>query len=359
MQIKRFEAKDVQEALRQVKGAMGTDALILSTKTVHPPAGRFGLGRQSRVEVIAALDRQPVVLPAGRRPPEREGAAPGSVLAEETAPAWWERARLKGRKGDEETCVHRILSTGLATDFVQGLMEEVKARRPEAPGRTPAETVREILRSKLMASIDVASPLKEGARAWAFIGPTGVGKTTTLAKLAAQMSLKGTRKIGLISLDTYRIGAAEQLASYGRILGLPADVAGTREELRKALERHRGKDLLLIDTAGHNPRDTAQMEELKGLLETVPGVENHLVLSATTRDEDQARIVERFRMMPIGSYLFTKIDETEGYTSIVNQMLRFKRPLSYLTTGQRVPEDIEPATKSRVAGLVLNQIQWN
>jgi flagellar biosynthesis protein FlhF len=359
MQIKRFEARDVQEALRQVKEAMGSDALILSTKTVHQPAGCFGLGRQSRVEVIAALDRQPVVLPAGQRPTAKDGSTRGSVRTEENAPVWWEQARLRGRRGDEETCVQRILSTGLAAGFVRGLMDEVKARRLDVTGRDLAETVQEILRSKLMESIDVASPSSGGSRAWAFIGPTGVGKTTTLAKLAAQMSLKGARKVGLISLDTYRIGAAEQLASYGRILGLPTDAAGSREELRKALEKHRGKDLLLIDTAGRNPRDAAQMEELKGLLEAVPGVENHLVLSATTRDEDQARIVERFRTLPIGSYLFTKIDETEGYASIVNQMLRFKRPLSYLTTGQRVPEDIEPATKSRVAGLVLNQIQWN
>jgi flagellar biosynthesis protein FlhF len=210
-----------------------------------------------------------------------------------------------------------------------------------------------------MDSVEVTGPEAEGAKVWSFIGPTGVGKTTTLAKLAAHFSLRLAQRITLVTIDTYRIGAVDQLKTYARILGLPLEIASGREEFQEILWSNRDRDLVLVDTAGRNPHSQEQLEELKGILTADPRVENHLVLSATTKDFDLARTVERFSLLPIRSYIFTKLDETDEYSSLFNQLLRFKRPLSYLTSGQKVPEDIELATKGRVASLVLNRIPWN
>ena len=187
----------------------------------------------------------------------------------------------------------------------------------------------------------------------------GVDIDQQMANLAAHFSLRQAQKITLVTIDTYRIGAVDQLKTYARILGLPLEIATGREEFQEILWSNRDRDWVLVDTAGRNPYSQEQLEELKGILSADPRVQNHLVLSATTKDLDLAQVVERFSLLPIRSYIFTKLDETDEYTSLFNQLLRFKRPLSYLTSGQKVPEDIELASKGKVASLVLNRIPWN
>jgi len=346
MQIKRFEARDMQEALRQVKEALGPEAIILSTKTVRKPGDQYRGFKQSTVEVVAATDL-PMAEPA--KSPARSPAAFST--------------KAPTKKGSEasprDPILQGILSTGLSPDFVSGLVEEIKALDQNSrEGRTP-ETCRGYLRWKLMEAVEVTGPDLTGTKIWSFIGPTGVGKTTTMAKIAAHFSLRFAKRISLITIDTYRIGAIEQLKTYARILRLPLEIASGRAELQEIIRRNCHQDLVLIDTAGRNPYQPGQLEELKDFLTVDPRVENHLVLSATTKDLDLAQIVQRFSLLPIQSYIFTKIDETEEYTSLFNQLLRYKRPLSYLTNGQKVPEDIELATKGRVASLVLSRIPWN
>jgi len=346
MQIKRFEARDMQEALRQVKEVLGPEAIILSTKTVKKPGDRYRLAKPSIVEVVAATDL-PVAEPA------KSCGKPPAVFPS--------KAPTKKGSGTipEDPFLQKILSTGLSPEFVGGLAEEIKALgQGSREGRTP-ETCLGYLRWKLMEAVEVTGPEVAGTKIWSFIGPTGVGKTTTLAKMAAHFSLRFSKKVSLITIDTYRIGAIEQLKTYARILRLPLEIAPGREELQEILRRNSHQDLLLIDTAGRNPYQPGQLEELKNFLTADPRVENHLVLSATTKDLDLAQIVQRFSLLPIQSYIFTKIDETEEYTSLFNQLVRYKRPLSYLTNGQRVPEDIELATKGRVASLVLDRLPWN
>jgi len=346
MQIKRFEAWNMQEALRQVKEALGPEAIILSTKTVKKPGEGKRMAKPSVVEVVAATD-----LPVDE--PAKSCGGPPAVFPS--------KSPIKKGTGTipEDPFLQRILSTGLSPEFVEGLAEEIKALRKGPQERRTAETCLGYLRWRLMEAVEVTGPEVAGTKIWSFVGPTGVGKTTTLAKIAAHFSLLLSKKISLISIDTYRIGALEQLKTYARILRLPLEIAPGREELREILRRNSHQDLLLIDTAGRNPYQSGQLEELKNFLTVDPRIENHLVLSATTKDFDLAQIAQRFSLLPIQSYIFTKIDETEEYTSIFNQLLRYKRPLSYLTNGQRVPEDIELATKGRVAGLVLNRIPWN
>ncbi len=346
MQIKQYVAKDIQEALKKVKEEMGPEAIILSTKKIRNTLQGPGLYSPPRVEVMAAVDR----------PSQSSSKFSG------WNPLAWPVGTEKGRgpkESEEELFIQKILSAGLFPEFVQGLAEEIRAFRKEPSAKNLTEAYRGLLSWRLMESVEVTEPSFKGPRVWSFIGPTGIGKTTTLVKLAAHFRLKVTDRITLITADTYRIGAVEQLKQYAQILRLPLETAFHPEELRQIIERNRHQDLLLIDTAGRSPHLMKPIEELRDFLTVHPKIENHLILSATTKDSDLEWIVERFRLLPISSYIFTKIDETTQYVPLFNQLVRFKRPLSYLTKGQSVPEDIEPATKPRVANMVLSNITWN
>ncbi len=191
----------------------------------------------------------------------------------------------------------------------------------------------------------MTQPGARGKALWAFVGPTGVGKTTTLAKLAAHFSLKEAKKVSLVTVDTYRIGAVDQLKTYGRLLGLPVRVVGHPEELKPLVEGLEEDELALIDTAGSSPQNREMLQELKDFLTVSPVIGSHLVVSATTKERDLGRIIDRFGCLPLESYVCTKLDETEVLMPLFNQLVPQRRPLSYLTCGQRVPEDLEPATK--------------
>jgi len=346
MQIKRFEASNMQEAMRQVKEILGPEAIILSTKTIRRPAGPTGMPRPSRVELVAATDH-----PVTEKPQPAPKASPLCLPKLET--------QRSSASPLENPFLRKMLLAGISPEFVGELAKDLRGWRTESRREGTQESCLHYLRWKLMEAVEVTGPEVEGAKVWSFIGPTGVGKTTTLAKLAAHFSLRLAQKITLVTIDTYRIGAVDQLKTYARILGLPLEIATGREEFQEILWSNRDRDWVLVDTAGRNPYSQEQLEELKGILSADPRVENHLVLSATTKDLDLAQVVQRFSLLPIRSYIFTKLDETDEYTSLFNQLLRFKRPLSYLTSGQKVPEDIELASKGKVASLVLNRIPWN
>ena len=188
----------------------------------------------------------------------------------------------------------------------------------------------------------------------ALIGTTGVGKTTTIAKIAAKFVLeKGVREIALIAADNYRIAAVEQLKTYSDILGLPLEVVFTTADLKTKLRQHRDKKLILIDTAGRSQNNEEQMGELKEFLATEPSIEKHLVLSATTKERDAEAIFERFSACRPDRILLTKTDETKSLGFLVNLLFDRRLALSYLTTGQTVPDDIEPALPEALAKLML------
>ena len=194
-----------------------------------------------------------------------------------------------------------------------------------------------------------------GSRVVAFIGTTGVGKTTTLAKVAAHFVLEQNLKGALITADTYRISAVEQLKKYAEILGLPVEVVYSAADLRKAIARHRSKDFVLVDTAGRSQYNEFQMDELKELLAAHPRMEKHLVVSATTKEEDAAEIMERFSVCKPDRMIFTKMDETRTIGMVLNLLAGGELPLSFLSNGQSVPDDIIPATADRLAELLLRR----
>jgi len=212
------------------------------------------------------------------------------------------------------------------------------------------------IRAMIKKAIDVSDMRKrKKGRIAALVGPTGVGKTTTLAKLAAFATLQEQLKVALITLDTYRIAAVEQLKTYAKIMDIPVQVALNINELRQAIQFHQDKDMILIDTAGHSQRDQAGMDTLCSFLQDQSDIEVHLVLSATTKGADLNDIVEKFEVLHPNYLIFSKMDETSAYGPLFNQIVRTKKPVSYVTTGQNVPEDFEFANRDMLADLVIGR----
>jgi flagellar biosynthesis protein FlhF len=187
----------------------------------------------------------------------------------------------------------------------------------------------------------------------ALIGPTGVGKTTTLAKIAAGYLATRSSSIALITIDTYRIAAVEQLKVYGEIMHLPVEVVINQHQLAEALERHGDKELILIDTAGRSPLDTLSIEEIQSFFTPELHIENHLVLSATTRDSELLATLKKFSGFTIHSTIFTKIDECSHLGVLLNTQIQNSSPISFITNGQRVPEDIVETNKQQLAKLIV------
>ncbi|WP_028550441.1 flagellar biosynthesis protein FlhF [Paenibacillus sp. UNC451MF] len=186
-----------------------------------------------------------------------------------------------------------------------------------------------------------------------FVGPTGVGKTTTIAKLAAEQVLKYHRKVGFITSDTYRIAAVEQLKTYGTILNVPLEVVFSPQDLPRAFEQMKDRDIIFMDTAGRNFRNEMYVSELNALLQSEGKNETFLVLSLTTKYKDMKAIAENFTKFKLDKVLFTKMDETDTYGSIINLANDFQLQTSYVTHGQSVPEDITELGEQQIIDLIL------
>lgn len=369
MNIKRFIARNNGEALRMVKKEMGPDAVILRTRTLHPePGGRGSNGK--RVEVTAAVDfAPPDELAAGSM--KTDLPSDSNAMMERWEKLENELWQIKtailsadaGRGLPPELyydpivrCLHRhFQSFGLRPELTMDLMIECRSENALKAGAGEAELLQESL-SRVLRRVRVGIPENtSGTREiYAFIGPTGVGKTTTLAKLAALRAVKQGVRTALITLDTFRIAAVSQLRTYGRIMGIPIEVASGRMELEDAITRNQEAELILIDTAGRSPNHEPDIEELGRLFHGFTDIHTFLVLSATTDYGNLLRAREQFGRIPFQSYIFTKLDEVMDASSMLNFMISRGRSVSYFTTGQRVPEDIEKASRKRLAKLLLH-----
>lgn len=240
------------------------------------------------------------------------------------------------------------------------ILEDMAAKLPA--GATVLDSLdpkaREALETYLDQELRFADGIelnKRGVRTVALIGATGVGKTTTLAKIAARFVLERGVKAALITADTYRISAVEQLKTYSDILGLPIEIVYTPEELKVATHKFRSKDLILIDTAGRSQNNEYQMKELQELLAIIKNLEIHLVLSATTKARDAEVILDKFSACKPSRVIFTKTDETASLGMLLNLLKGRDIALSFLTTGQSVPDDILPANAKNLADLLLRE----
>jgi len=187
----------------------------------------------------------------------------------------------------------------------------------------------------------------------ALVVPTGVGKTTTIAKLAANFRLKEKRRVGLITVDTYRIAAVEQLRTYANIIDLPMQVVSTPKEMHEAVRQMAGLDLVLIDTAGRSPKDEIRLQELKAFISEASADEVHLVLSSVAASRTLEQTAERFAAVGTTALIITKLDEANSLGNLLPVLRLSRLPVSYLTNGQNVPDDIEIADSPRLAKLIL------
>jgi flagellar biosynthesis protein FlhF len=255
--------------------------------------------------------------------------------------------------------VDRRLAYGLlrnvAFDLPEGSIQDAEA----VLDQTAAEIMERAEVVSLLDGLTPRTPGVEGPRKGpsviALVGPTGVGKTTTLAKIASEAVLKRGLKVGLLNVDTYKVAAADQLAQYAQILKAPFRSVASAAELELALKDFQHLDLVLMDTTGRSQKDDESLRTMEALVRAVPGVRTQLVLSVTTRDPEIQDMGRRFSQLfrPEGLIL-SKLDEALSFGALINVSDKLKLPLVYLTTGQRVPQDIEGATKERVAALVMD-----
>ena len=207
---------------------------------------------------------------------------------------------------------------------------------------------------KIIKTTNGIENIEQSQKIVSLIGPTGVGKTTTAAKICSEQILQYKRKVALITVDTMRIAAVEQLRAYAKVINVPLSIVSDKVELDRAISSYADYDVIVIDTGGCSQRDETQMFELRDIFDERGRLHNILVLSATTKDSDTNEITRKFGSMPLDSIVFTKLDESSSYGSIFNHAIRLIKPVSYLTKGQNVPEDIELATKERLVDLLLH-----
>lgn len=367
MKVKLFTAPSMNEVMAQVKQDLGRDAVILHTRRFRK-GGIFGFFSKEIIEVMAALDTPPPA-PAVEKKIAPVAAAAASIVDERQAGA------VQRELADMRKMLEQVLgqmpkldgSTGITSPLYEKLVQnEVEASIAANLVRgLPAENsliggapdlVRQLLYDRLnnyFQKVDGIVIPAVGCKAVALIGPTGVGKTTTIAKLAANFAIKEGRKVAMITADTYRIAAVEQLKTYSDIIGVPIEIVYSPDELKGALQRHRDKQLILIDTAGRSPGNSHQISELQALLAVDPYIETHLVLSVTTKYRDALEIVNKFSVCLPQKFLFTKIDEAANLGTVLNLLYHFPTALSYITTGQNVPDDIELAHPGKLANLIL------
>jgi flagellar biosynthesis protein FlhF len=368
---KTYRAKTMKEALTRVRRDLGGDAVILSAREVRRRR-LLGLGRAALVEVVAT-DTMPGEQEVTSQP--KRGRETGSASS----------ANLQARVGEELGRLHAMVETlsrhghldhlvpDLPSALVSTYSQLIEADVPEVLAHRLVrhiaqtlepdqfdhpESIRAALGEAVELCIPVAPPIKVVAgmrRIIALVGPTGVGKTTTVAKLAANFKLAQGARVGLITVDTYRIAAVEQLKTYAEIIDLPLAVVNDPAEMPRALDELGAVDLVFIDTAGRSPRDEVKIRELAEFLLQARPDEVHLVLSAVANPRSLRSAVDRFAVVQVDRLILTKLDEADSLGGVLAVLGLSGRPLSYLTTGQAVPDDIEPADRKRLARLILKQ----
>lgn len=384
--IRKYRAKNLKEALAQIKDDLGDAATILTTRTV-----RSGL-MSSQLEVTATLP--PMQTPvATAAPPSLPPPAPSlqvqdvarflSPLRQDVRAIYGEvRALAASSKRVEQvedavgelrdllrtlrqssqpsppmaplvSLQEKLLDSGMRASLVERLLDAVSTQLP--PDSLEAEACAAGLAAAAMsADLRCSPPLEQCAppcRA-ALIGPSGVGKTTTLAKIATRAALVHDRSVAVVGCDSERIGAMRSLREMAQLIGIPFEAARDADDLCRVLDRLAGSDLILVDTSGHSPRDAAAIAALRRMLAEAD-VEPLLVLNADMRIAELDANLASFAMVQPRALIFTKIDQAVGLGGLYDAALSSELPVMYLTCGRRIPEDIEEATPERVASLVL------
>ncbi len=266
--------------------------------------------------------------------------------------------RIEGLPGDLLEDYHALVAQGVDPQLAHRVLRSVVETLGTA-GLGNRGVIQDLLRERLEEGLAVSKPSvsrQYGQKIIMLVGPTGVGKTTTIAKLAGLAAQKNEhQKTVLITLDTYRVAAVEQLRVFAKILKIPLEVAVSSQDFLECMGRHSEADLILIDTAGRSPKDRAGHEELIAMTRGSFKIETHLVLAAPMAETVHMDTIRRYQTMPIHNIILTKLDESTRAGSLYNVLSATGLPVSYLSAGQRVPEDLDVATRQRLVDLVLGE----
>jgi len=343
--------------MAQVKNVLGRDAIILHTRTFRK-GGIMGFFGKDKVEVMAAIDT-PVAIIAPQEMQQPHVAEDKSLVAVQLELATMRNLLEKILCKDPQEIktspiLDLLLNNDIEMDIAKQIIENIPINNINDSSVTPEfkELIIQQIKDKVQGVEAIQVPAV-GRKIVAFIGPTGVGKTTTIAKLAAKFAIQDRYNVALITADTYRVSAVEQLKTYSDIMGIPIHIVYTADELKMVLNASLDKQLILIDTAGRSPHNNDQLKELEKFLQIDTTIEKHLVLSATTRYKDALDIVENFSTCSPDKVIFTKIDEARNIGTIVNLLYQINIPLSYVTNGQSVPDDIELVDPQKLAQLIF------
>lgn len=337
MHFKRFEAPDSRTALKMIKEQLGDDAVILSSKTVHR-----GTPYQ-RVEVVAAMDYDLESITLTKTPSISSHGKEPTLFSQPPENHKKKSADRPADQPDQKISFDQVLKT-------QGGSMTSPGRISQRPNREHVARWRDQLISQLQTT-ELEFRASESPVIISLVGPTGMGKTTTAAKIAAWYSLRENRRVALLSTDCYRIGATDQLRTYAKIMKLPCEVTLRKKDLELAIRKHQNVDMIIIDTAGKSPYDIHHIKELQDLFSPVSNIRNHLVLSATTKKEDIKKIIETYTDLDITGLVLSKLDETRAYATLCQQVATAGIPVSFLATGQRVPEDFTVASPEHLENL--------
>ncbi|CAM4034323.1 flagellar biosynthesis protein FlhF [Lederbergia lenta] len=382
MNIKKIIAPSMPAAMKKVKDELGDNAVILNSKVVYH-GGFLGMFRKKKIEVIAALDeiavqpKQKTKVKKRKLPDNshtetikketkhvesiarsnRENRDIMSEMAEikrELTSVRHHHLNIQSYPEYIQSCLLQLHEAELNEKYVQELGDIMLEKWRNASSQPTKQDViswcNEIIVDQLTTfnfeGIDYSKKYIN------LVGPTGVGKTTTIAKLAAEAMLEQNKRVAFITLDTYRIAAIEQLKTYAQLLNIPIEVVYKQEDFSAAMDKFADFDLVLIDTAGRNYRELVFVDELKNTFNEV-NMATFLVLSISMREKDMGEIVENFQQLNIDQFIFTKIDETQSYGAMFNLIKKYEKGVAYITTGQDVPDDILTASPEIIANYLL------
>jgi flagellar biosynthesis protein FlhF len=354
MKIKKIRARNFREALSIVKRELGADAVILSSE--DKKSGR------SYVEVTAAIDYD--IETSNKFTSSQIFSVPNDTNSSN------DLLEIKNEIKNLRQCLQAMRIAGLELNLHEksrdmfyflkerAIKDEYALRLVERA--STIDELEELMTDDLNVSKSsnnyftgmMKTPVQQ--RIVMLIGPTGVGKTTTVAKLAS-MAIRERKKVAMISVDTFKIGAAEQIRIYSRMIGIPLDVVANVENLRKSINRFSDRDLILIDTTGQNPKKSEYIDSLKSIYETGLPIETQLLLSTSSDCEFMMDTYKYYNSLPINCMAFTKTDEAVKLGSIYNLTCLYRKPIAYITTGQKVPGNIEFVDCKTLTNLILNQ----
>lgn len=379
MVIKKYIVNNMNEALTRIRHELGKDAVIISQRKIKKP-GIKGLFLSKQFEVTAAIENytrgnnsvnrnndsvensirdiqramQTELLNKSRERKETETVNENQVnkvneSSENLVSEVREMRELlnaviknTSKEEEEDILLDYINKFDIDLEFYDELNEQINL-----------ENIDSELRKLIKDSTTIST--KEMRGNIVLIGPTGVGKTTTIAKLAGRLALIEKKKVGLITIDTYRIGAVEQLKTYAEIMSIPFKVVITTKEMEEAVESMKDCDVVLIDTTGRSSKNTMQISELRAYVEKANADSISLVISATTKNNDIKTILSGYSNLNYDNLIITKLDETTTYGALYNIQKRANKPLSYITTGQNVPDDIKVPTKEEIVRFVFGE----